>query len=130
VSPGETVAISSLEQIDFSAEAVRKLLPDSMLMGFITPTTTMMREGISQVATKIDAGFRGVLNWGLRNGSTKDLILQYGEPIFKLTIFLLGEDERPEVPYGDRPNDSYQDSAGIVRSARHIPADIQDTKII
>jgi len=30
-----------------------------MIMGLITPTTTMMREGISQVATKIDAGFKG-----------------------------------------------------------------------
>ncbi len=99
-------------------------------MGFITPTTTMMREGISQVATKIDAGFRGILNWGLRNGSTKDLILQYGEPIFKLTIFALEKDETPELPYGDRPKDSYQDSTGIIRSTRRIPADIPKSKIL
>ena len=75
VSPGETVTISSMEQIDFSRPTVQTVLPNAMLMGFITPTTTMMREGISQVATKVDAGFRGFLNWGLRNGSTKDLIL-------------------------------------------------------
>src|ERR1051326_7133359 len=63
VSPGETVIISSLEQIDFTAPTTQKHFKDSMLMGFITPTTTMMREGISQVSTKIDAGFRGNLNW-------------------------------------------------------------------
>jgi len=130
VSPGETVAISSVELIDFTADTVRSQLPGSMLMGFITPTTTMMREGISQVATKVDAGFRGILNWGLRNGSTRDLLLQYGEPIFKLTIFQLTEDESPEVAYGDRPNHSYQDAGGIARSARRIPADIPKSKLV
>ena len=99
-------------------------------MGFITPTTTMMREGISQVATKIDAGFRGFLNWGLRNGSTNDLILQYGEPIFKLTLFVLENNEIPELPYGERATDYYQDTEGIKRSARRLPADISKAKIV
>lgn len=130
VNPGESVAISSLEVIDFKAETVHKVFPGKMLMGFITPTTTMMREGISQVSTKIDAGFRGMLNWGLRNGSTRDLILQYGEPIFKLTIFELGEDERPELAYGERPGDSYQDTEGIRRSTRSIPVDIPKGKLV
>ncbi len=71
-----------------------------------------------------------MLNWGLRNGSTKNLILQYGEPIFKLTIFALDETESPETGYGDRPKDSYQDSEGIVRSARTIPANIPKTQIV
>lgn len=130
VSPGETVVISSLEKIDFTAETVQAIYPNSMLMGLITPTTTMMREGISQVATKIDAGFRGILNWGLRNGSIKELIIQYGEPIFKLTIFLLEADESPDIPYGEREVDKYQDAAGIVLSARRIPADIPKDKIV
>jgi len=101
-----------------------------MLMALITPTTTMMREGISQATTKIDAGFHGHLNWRLRNGSTKELIIQFGEPIFKLTIFLLDRDESPEVAYGDREGDHYQDTDGIKRSARRIPADIGKSKII
>jgi len=130
VGPGESVTISSIEQIDFKAQTVQAIFPGCMLMGLITPTTTMMREGISQVTTKIDAGFRGILNWGLRNGSTKDLILQYNEPMFKLTVFALEGDEAPEVPYGDRPNDSYQDSEGIMRSRRRIPADIPKGKMI
>ncbi|MHB8666893.1 MAG: hypothetical protein ACYC7B_05160 [Burkholderiales bacterium] len=79
VNPGETVIISSIETIDFTAETVRTILPNTMIMGLITPTTTMMREGISQVATKIDAGFKGILNWGLRNGSIQKLTLQYGD---------------------------------------------------
>ncbi len=130
VSPGETVSISSMEQIDFTAPTVQTVLPNAMLMGFITPTTTVMREGISQVATKIDAGFRGFLNWGLRNGSTKDLILQYGEPIFKLTLFALEDDEIPEVPYGERATDYYQDTEGIKRSSRKLPADIPKSNIV
>lgn len=130
VNPGETVVITSLERIDFTQETVQTLYPSSMLMGFITPTTTMMREGISQVATKIDAGFRGILNWGLRNGSVRDLIIGYGEPIFKLTIFLLDEKEAPDIPYGVRDGDKYQDSKGVTRSKRHIPADIPKDKIV
>jgi deoxycytidine triphosphate deaminase len=130
VHPGETISISSLETIDFKASTVRQTYPECMRMGLITPTTTMMREGISQVATKIDAGFRGILNWSLRNGSTKDLMLQYGEPIFKLTIFCLEKGEVPKIPYGDRPKDSYQDADGIVRSTRRIPAHIPKSKII
>jgi deoxycytidine triphosphate deaminase len=130
VSPGESVTISSLETIDFRTTTVHQTFPGQMLMAFITPTTTMMREGISQVSTKIDAGFRGMLNWGLRNGSTKDLILQFGEPIFKATFFLLSDSESPVVPYGERPKDSYQDADGIIRSTRRIPADIPKSKII
>jgi len=130
VSPGETVLISSYEKIDFHQETINKIFPNSMLMGLITPTTTMMREGIVQASTKIDAGFRGALNWALRNNSTKDLIIQQGEPIFKLTIFLLKENEIPEIPYGERDRDSYQDTKGIIRSVRNIPVDIPKDKLV
>jgi len=130
VNPGETLIISSLEQIDFRTATIQKIFPDNTVMGFITPTTTMMREGISQVATKIDAGFRGNLNWGLRNGSAKELIIQYGEAIFKLTIFLLDRDESPDVAYGARETDRYQDTEGIMRSARRISVDIPKNKIV
>ncbi|MCJ7496811.1 MAG: hypothetical protein MUO78_01570, partial [candidate division Zixibacteria bacterium] len=130
VSPGETVSISSLEVLDFTSDAVQKFFPDHMLMGLVTPTTTMMKEGISQVTTKVDAGFRGLLSWSLRNGSPRDLILRYGESLFKLTILLLTPDETPEIPYGGRASDTYQDSSGIVRSSRTIPADIPKSKLI
>lgn len=130
VSPGETVLISSMEKIDFTRETVARHFSHSLLMAFITPTTTMMREGISQVATKIDAGFRGNLNWSLRNGSTKELIIQYGEPMFKLTIFRLEDNEKPDVTYGEKPEHQYQDTEGVMRSKRRIPADIPKSKIV
>lgn len=130
VNPGESVIISSLELIDFSEETVTKAMPGKMLMGLITPTTTMMREGISQVATKIDAGFKGILNWGLRNGSTKPLVIQYGEPMFKLTVMALDPEETPEAPYGSRSDDSYHEARGVVRSKRRVPADIPKSKVI
>ena len=42
-----------METIDFSPETAKKHFPGKMLMGFITPTTTMMREGITQAATDL-----------------------------------------------------------------------------
>jgi len=130
VTPGETVLISSLEELDFRNDSVSKVFPGSTLMGLITPTTTMMREGIAQVTTKIDPGFRGVLNWSLRNGSTQDLIVEYGESIFKLTLFLLDADETPEKAYGERTRDTYQNCEGIARSRRRIPSDIPKKNVV
>ena len=130
VQPGESVIITSLESIDFSATTIQQVFPERMLMAFITPTTTMMREGISHTATKIDAGFRGILNWLLRNGSMKDIIIRYGEPIFKLTLFLLDRDESPDTAYGEHEDDSYQNSKGIRRSVRTIPADLPEASIV
>ena len=130
VNPGESVIISSLEKLDFTEETVQKVYPNKMLMGLITPTTSMMREGISQVSTKVDAGFRGLLNWGFRNSSTKEFIIQYGEPIFKLTIFLLDQDEKPDIPYGKGERHTYQDTEGIKLSTRQIPAQISKRSII
>lgn len=124
VAPGESVTIVSLEDFDFTRETIRKHFPDCDLMAFITPTTTMMREGIMQASTKIDSGFKGNLNWGLRNGSIKDFILGHGEPIFKLTILLLKGGEIPDEVYGARSDDRYQNTDGIVRSKRQIPAQI------
>lgn len=136
VTPGESVTITSLEKIDFSPETVQSVFRNQnvpgnyALMALITPTTTMMREGITQSATKIDSGYKGTLNWGLRNSSTKDLILGFKEPIFKLTIFKLSENESPDQAYGERDGDAYQNSEGISRSKRSIPADIPPKSLV
>jgi len=130
VSPGESVVIASLESLDFSKAAVQQFFPDCMLMGWITPTTTMMREGISQVATKVDAGFVGQLNWLIRNSSYKDLTLQYGESVFKLTLELLEGNEVPEKNYGERTGDRYQNTSGILLSSRKLPADIPANRVV
>lgn len=132
IQPGESVLISSLEIIDFKKDTVQKLYPKKLLMGLLTPTTTMMREGLSLLTTKVDAGFRGNLNWGLRNNSFGEITLEYGEPIFKLTIFLLeAGEELPEHLYGEKEDtDHYQDTEGIRRSTRRIPTHIPKTKTI
>jgi len=130
VHPGETAIISSLEKLDFTAETVQTIYPNQMLMALITPTTTMMREGISQVTTKVDTGFRGNLNWAFRNSSTNEFIIQYAEPIFKLTFFLLEKDESPDIPYGEGETHTYQDTDGIKLSARRIPAQIPVKSIV
>ena len=86
----------------------------------------MMREGITHAATKVDAGFVGQLNWGLRNGSHKDVIIQRGEPIFKLTLMLLEPEEVPESPYGTKAGDKYQkhrwSTGSCTKGARRYPA--------
>ena len=130
VSPGESLIFSSLEKLDFSKATVQAHYPNCALMALITPTTTMMREGIAQVSSKIDPGFKGVLNWSLRNCASKDLTLQHAEPIFKLTFMLLSEAEHPESLYGDRKNDAYQHTSGIARSNRRLPTDIPKEKLI
>jgi deoxycytidine triphosphate deaminase len=46
VLPGESVTISSFEEFVFTREAIQAVFPECDLMALITPTTTMMREGI------------------------------------------------------------------------------------
>lgn len=130
IRPGESVVIASLESLDFSRATVSTIFPEAMLMALITPTTTMMREGATNVSTKVDAGFVGQLNWGLRNNSYKDLVLQHGESIFKLTLLLLQGDEVPDVVYGDRDGDKYQHTEGIKLSGRRLPVDIPKSKLV
>ncbi|TRZ52784.1 hypothetical protein D4S03_02910 [bacterium] len=57
-------------------------------------------------------------------------MIQFGEPIFKLTIFLLDPDEFPDVAYGERETDKYQDTEGVIRSARRISVDIPKSKVV
>jgi hypothetical protein len=78
----------------------------------------------------VDPGFRGDLNWGIRNSSIKAVRLKRGERLFKLTLYELGEDEVPEKLYGEEERDSYQNAEGIMPSARMIPADIPESKIV
>ena len=129
IPPGDFVTIASWEKLDFGREAAGALGKKS-IAGFITPTTTMMREGFLFTTTKVDPGFRGVLNWGIRNSSIKTVRLRQGERLFKLTLLELEEDEVPDVLYGEGQRDSYQDSEGIVPSARMIPADIPDRLVV
>lgn len=126
IGVGEAVTVASLETIDFREKTVQEIFPESLLMGFVTPTTTMMREGISEVATIVDAGFIGSLNWLLKNDSSKPNIIKHGESLFKITIFKLDESEKPEKIYGDRKKDFYFDKEGIVKSARQLEAQILD----
>jgi deoxycytidine triphosphate deaminase len=126
---GESIDITSYEKIDFSAAAVQKVFEGSMLFGLINTRTTLMREGVTQVSTKIDAGFTGVLDWELRNNYYKSLPLQFKEKIFNLIIFKLKENEIPELPYGKRPEDFYQNSEGLLPSGRKIPAQISEKLI-
>jgi deoxycytidine triphosphate deaminase len=130
LSPSESATIASFETIDFKEETVITLYPDNMLLGLVLPTTTMMREGIAQTSTQVDPGYQGTLNWLIRNNSTKPIVIKYGERVFKLVIFRLGKTETPKVPYGDRSTDSYQGSEGIVRSARKVPADLDDGSVV
>jgi deoxycytidine triphosphate deaminase len=130
IDPGDLVAVESLEKFDFTADTLKSLQKPNGVFAWITPTTTMMREGFLFASTKVDAGYRGNLNWSIRNSSIKPIRLQYGERIFKLTIMELDTDERPEKFYGENEQDRYQDTSGIRESARLIQANIPDRLLI
>ena len=126
LKPGDSALVSSYESINFSKEISEKLFKDKYLMGLIHPTTTMMREGVSQVSTKIDTGFQGDLNWMIRNNSGHEIVVGYKEPLYKLSVFLLDKDEQPEKFYGENPKDQFQHTKGIFDSIRTIPAHIPE----
>ena len=122
--------IVSLESLNFSKEVVHKYFPKCALMAWITPTTTMMREGMLQSSTKVHAGYVGELNWSFRNSSPKDFLIQYGEPLFNLTLELLQGNEVPDISYGEKDEHKYQNTSGIMASQRKIPSDISKDDII
>ncbi len=47
-----------------------------------------------------------------------------------LTIFRLEKDESPEAEYGEGAQNQYQDTEGIKRSSRRIPADLPKSKLV
>ncbi len=130
IEPGEFVTVGSLEAFDFSAEISKVLGKPNGMFAWITPTTTMMREGFLFASTKVDAGYKGNLNWGIRNSSVKTVRLQQGEHLFKLTFMELSEGEKPDKFYGDDKQDQYQGTSGIKESTRLIPADIPERLVV
>jgi deoxycytidine triphosphate deaminase len=130
IEPGDFVTVESLEALDLRPETTRTLGKENGVFAWITPTTTMMREGFLFASTKVDAGYKGNLNWGIRNSSIKTIRLQQGEHLFKLTFLELSPGEKPDRFYGDDEADHYQGTTGIKESARMIPADIPDRLIV
>jgi len=130
IEPGDFVTVESLESLDFSAQTLESIGKPCGLFGLITPTTTMMREGFLFASTKVDPGYSGNLNWGIRNSSIKTVRLQQGERLFKLTLMELSENEKPEKVYGDSKADHYQGTSGIKPSARVLPVDIPDRLVV
>ncbi|MBZ5569895.1 MAG: hypothetical protein LAN64_18855 [Acidobacteriia bacterium] len=110
IDPGDFVTVESLEKLDFSKNGLEGR-PQGMF-AWITPTTTMMREGFLFASTKVDVGYKGSLNWGIRNSSIKTVRLRQGERLFKLTIMELDLAELPDKVYGeDDLRDLYQNTA-------------------
>ena len=67
IPPGHSVAVTSLETLDFSRKTVHQIFPDCDLHGLLSPTTDLSREGLVAPTTQIDAGFKGTLNWTINN---------------------------------------------------------------
>lgn len=132
IAPTETAMICSYETIDFSRETIESVLGSGkQLVGLITPRTTMLREGIALITSKVDPGYIGTPNWPVRNDSGKPCTLLYQERIYKLTLFLLEEGEDPSSVYGeDEERDKFHDKVGIVKGTRQIPSDIDKNDIV
>ncbi len=117
VQPGHSVALTSLEILDFRRETVHKIYPNNDLHALLSPTTDLSREGIVAPTTQVDAGYHGTLNWTITNTSNEERRFIIEEKIFRLTIFRLEENEIPETLYkGD-----YQNLTGYIRSKRKGP---------
>lgn len=114
LKPGQAIALTAFEKLDFRRKTVHKIFPDNDLHGLLSPTTDLSREGIVAASTQVDAGFTGTLNWTLSNTSNEERRFVYKEKLFRLTIFKLEKGEIPENLYdGD-----YQSKNGYVRSQR------------
>lgn len=114
VPPGHSVGITAFETLDFRQETVDHLYPGKALHGILSPVTHLSREGISAPTTQIDAGYNGTLNWTLVNTSGIERNFIYGEEIYRLTILILDDEEKPENFYSG----IYQSKTGYVRSER------------
>jgi deoxycytidine triphosphate deaminase/tetrahydromethanopterin S-methyltransferase subunit G len=113
--PGVSVAIISLEELDFRRDTVHQLYPKCDLFAWMSPITDLSREGIITQTTQIDVGFNGVLNWTFNNTSNKENEFLYKENLYRLSIFKLEDGEEvPERPY----EGTYQNQKEIVRSKR------------
>jgi deoxycytidine triphosphate deaminase len=117
VSPGHSVALTAFETLDFRRETLSAIYPDNDLHAIISPTTDLSREGIVAPSTHIDSGYYGTLNWTITNTSSEERRFLFKEKLFRLVIFKLEKDERPDKLYeGD-----YQGEIGYVRSQRKGP---------
>ena len=114
VAPGQSVALTALETIDFTRKTVEQHFPDCDLHAFISPTTDLQREGVVAPTTQADAGYRGTLNWTLSNSSSEERRFVFKERLFRLAILKLAKGERPDALY----DGSYQNREGYVRSER------------
>lgn len=117
VPPGQSVALTSYETIDFRRETVHKHFPEHDLHAFISPATDLQREGVVAPSTQIDAGYMGTLNWTISNSSSEERRFVHQERLFRLTILKLGSGETPEALYAGE----YQGKTGYVRSRRAGP---------
>lgn len=114
VSPGHSVALTAFETIDFRRETISAIYPENDLHAIISPTTDLSREGIVAPSTHIDSGYHGTLNWTITNTSNEERRFLFKEKLFRMIIFKLEKDERPDKLYeGD-----YQGEIGYVRSKR------------
>lgn len=132
INPGDSVLVTSIEEVDFSSDKISKIYKERQLCAFLTPSTTLVREGFQLPSTKIDPGYSGTLNWTIRNSSVEKQEMEMGEPVFKATFFLLTENEEiPEQIYGDKKErDFYQEKTGLVESKRRMPVDRSGIKTI
>lgn len=114
VAPGQSVALTALETIDFRRDTVEAHFPDCDLHAVVSPTTDLQREGVVAPTTQVDAGYQGTLNWTLANSSSEERRFVFKERLFRLAILKLAKGERPEALY----EGAYQGREGYIRSER------------
>ena len=102
LKPLESVLLPTLERVE---------LPKSVL-GVLHLRSSFAREGVIASLALVDPGFRGQLTILLFNSGRNEVRIGRGERLVQIAFFELSREA--EKGYSG----SYQDSAGIVRSAR------------
>lgn len=122
-----SVGICSLETVDFRRETVDKLFPGKNLHAIMTPTSDLHREGIVAPTTQVDAGWFGLLTWQLANLAPNPNTFKHKEEIYRITIFLLDENEIPKKLY----DGAHNCADGLGQTKRPgLPRDIVDENIV
>jgi len=102
--PLEAALISTLERVELSRS----------LLGVLHIRSSFAREGVFASLALVDPGFRGQLTILLFNSRRREIRIEKGERLVQITFFKLRREA--EVGYQGR----YQDSYGVVESARNI----------
>ncbi|MDP3986658.1 MAG: hypothetical protein Q8P81_00335 [Nanoarchaeota archaeon] len=86
LKPGEYFLVTTVEIINSPAEKINydDSLPEGFLIPKVWPRSSLQRGGVSFHATKTDPGYKGQLNFGIKNLGESDFVFELGARMFNV----------------------------------------------